>query len=338
MKHSDMVQTAVRLFDAREPFMVIGPPGGGKTEGLLQAAKKALAKRKGKVIITHPVISEEVDYRGLPGFVHNAESGEMRAVFLPFGFLREIVETREPTIVIIDDVGQARLSVQAALMQMVQLREIDGTRISDTVTFALASNRREDRAAVQGMVTALLDRCVCVLSLEIDENELARWLLSNDYPPILAAFIRFRPQSIRFDAKNEFEKSSTPRSIAGLGRLLKLGMDGQEVVSGAVGPAFASEFLAYRKVEAALIPVEQLLKEPEKAPVPKERDVLYAVMANLTGKLDAKTLDAGVKYLNRVPAEFAVMVMKDLVAKVPDIHAVPAFVEWSKKNAKLLGV
>src|SRR5438445_5826099 len=323
MKHSDLVRTAARLLEAREPFMVIGPPGGGKTEGLLQAAEIALGQRQhaqlagtrkrpeaaSRIIITHPVISEEVDYRGLPGFVRGPND-ELRAVFMPFGFLREIVETDKPTVVIIDDVGQARLSVQAALMQMVQLREIDGNRVSDTVTFALASNRREDRAAVQGMVSALLDRCVCVLQLEVDADELGRWLIANGYPTVLAAFVRFRPASIRFDAKNEFEKSSTPRSIAGLGRLLNLGMDTTEVVSGAVGPAFASEFLAYRKVEAALVPIEQILAKPDKVKVPEERDVLYAVGAGLAAKLDEHNLDKGVTYLERIPPEFAVMVMK----------------------------
>src|SRR5207247_11282605 len=134
----------------------------------------------------------------------------------------------------IDDVGQARLSVQAALMQMVQLREIDGNRVSDTVTFALASNRREDRAAVQGMVSALLDRCVCVLTLEVDADELGRWLIANGDPTILAAFVRFRPASIRVDAKNEFEQSSRPRSIAGLGRVLNRRVDTTAVVAGSV--------------------------------------------------------------------------------------------------------
>lgn len=346
MKHSEIVSTSVRLFEAHEPFMVIGPPGGGKTEGLLQAAEIFLGQRKhnslaatnkrpksGRVIVTHPVISEEVDYRGLPGF-----DKEGRAQFVPFGFLREIMETKEDIIVLIDDVGQARLSVQAALMQMVQLREIDGHRISDSVTFALASNRREDKAAVQGMVSALLDRCICILKLEVDHDELARWLLANDYPSILAAFVRFRPQAIRFDAKNEFEKSSTPRSIAGLGRLLNLGLESHEVMAGAVGAAFASEFMAYRKFEKGMVTVEEILAKPKTARVPEEREVLYAVMAALAGKLNEKSMEAGVLYIERIPPEFAVIVMKDLVAKVADIVKVPAFAKWAKANAKLLGV
>ena len=77
---------------------------------------------------------------------------------------------------------------------------------------------------------------------------------------------------------------------------------------------------------------------PDKVKVPQERDVLYAVVAGLAAKLDADNLASGIVYLERIPAEFAVMVMKDVVAKIPDVQKVPAFVRWARANAKLLGV
>lgn len=334
MKHSEMVQASQRLQEAGEPHLVTGPPGGGKTAGLVQAC----GTLKRRVIIMHPVISEEVDYRGLPGFVKHEKTGELRAVFLPFGALRELCETTTPTTCIIDDVGQARLSVQAALMQLVHLREVDGTRISDSVTFALATNRREDRAAVQGFVSALMDRMTCVLELEFDADELARYLLTKGYPTILSAFVRFRPGSIKFDSKDDFVKNSTPRSIEGLGRLLNLGLGSIEMVSGAVGKAFASEFLAYRKVENKLPKIAEILAKPEKAPVPEEKDVLYALTAALAGAITSKNLTPACVYLDRLPPEFAVFVMKDVAQKLTDIVKEPAFLKWARANGKLLGV
>ena len=334
MKHSELVRTAARLMEAQEPFLVTGPPGGGKTAGLVQAC--AVAKRR--CLISHPVVSEEVDYRGLPGFIRKGQEEELRAVFLPFGFLRDLCETDEPTTCIFDDVGQARLSVQAALMQLIHLREVDGTKISDTVSFAMATNRREDRAAVTGFVSALLDRCVCVLPLDFDADELAKYLIKKGYPTILAGFIRWKPNSVRFESKDEFVKCPTPRSIEGLARMLALGMDSTELVTASVGPSFASEFLSFRKLESKLPSVADILAKPKTTKVPEERDVLYALMASLAGKLEAKNIAPGLDYLERVPPEFAVMVMKDVVEKVPDVEQVPAFVKWARANAKLLGV
>lgn len=352
MKHSTFVSTAARLMQAREPFLVVSPPGAGKTEGLFTAAETFLGLRESgrlaavkkngskQIFVTHPVIAEEVDFRGLPALAKDA-NGEARATFLPFGFLRDIISTTEPTVVVIDDVGQARLSVQAALMQLVQLREIDGTRISDSVTFALASNRREDKAAVQGMVSALLDRCICVLSLQVDAQELAQWLMANDYPAILAAFVRWRPDAIQFDAKSDFEKSPTPRSIAGLGRLLKLGLSEPEVLAGAAGPSFATEFIAYRKVEESLPTLEEVFAKPEKVKLPKtdQRDLLYALSAGVASRMDAKNAEAGVLFVRRLPGEFQVMVMKDVVRKLEKgCREIPAIGAWLRDNAKLIGV
>lgn len=334
MKHSEFVATAMRLMVAQEPFLVTGSPGSGKTAGLAQATNAA----KRRLIITHPIISEEVDYRGLPGFVQT--NGRTEAVFLPFGFLRELTTTTKPTTVIIDDVGQARLSVQAALMQLVQLREIDGTAISDTVTFALASNRREDRAAVQGIVSALVDRCVCVLELEVDASELASWLLTQGYNPILAAFIRWKPDEVRFDAKNEFQKSSTPRSIAGLGRLIQLGLDTPELCAAAVGPGFAAGFLAFRRLEATLLTVEQILANPKKVKLPakEEQDVLYALVTTLASRITTENFPQAMQFLERCPPEFAVLALRDAQAKVPNLATTPAFVDWAERHTKLLGI
>ncbi|MCI0349082.1 MAG: hypothetical protein L0Z53_06615 [Acidobacteriales bacterium] len=333
MKHSQFVAAATALMRARKPFIVFGPPGGGKTAGLVQAAEQAGMK----CVITHPVIQEEVDWRGLPGFVQ--QGGETRAVFLPFGFLRELTESGPATVCIVDDVGQARMSVQASLMQAVHLREVDGVPIRENVTWALASNRREDKAAVTGMVSALLDRMVVAVNLDFDANELGSHLLAKGYEPLLAAFIRFNPRSVHFEVKDEFVKNSTPRSIEGFAQLLQIpGLNSIEVLSGACGPSFATEYLSYAKVERKLPTLEQIVKDPEGTAVPEEKDVLFALMASLAGRLDKKTLAPGIEYISRCPPEFAVMAMKDLVKRVPEIGQEQAFKTWSRKNLKLLGM
>lgn len=349
MKHSDLITVASRLMTARETFAVLGEPGIGKTESIVTAAEVALglrqpgqlgalAKRSEQVIITHPVIMDEVDFRGMPT-TYTDSNGAPRAKFCPFGFLGEICEPNgPPAIVVLDDLTQARMSVQAGAMQLVHLRELDGAHVRDNVSFVILGNRREDKAGVQGFNTALKDRCVCVLTLDVDADEVARWLLANGYPPMLSAFVRYKPSAIQFDAKRENEKDSTPRSIAGLGRLLNMGLSSPEIVAGAVGQAFATEFLAYMRVESSLIPFERIVADPEGVPIPEAKDVLYAVVSHVSGKIDKDTVGPGFKFLRRLPPEYAVMAIKDISARTPDLQQSAPFRAWVKEHAALLGV
>ena len=57
------------------------------------------------------------------------------AYFLPYGELHEILHAQEETIFFLDDLGQATPAVQAACMQLILARRINGHIVSDKVTF-----------------------------------------------------------------------------------------------------------------------------------------------------------------------------------------------------------
>ena len=137
MKPSELSKILEQLVLAQEPFLLVGSPGVGKTE-IVQQVAASLGVR---CIVTHPVVDDPVDYKGLPGIVPS-ESGP-RAEFLPFGDLAQLMSASEPTLVLMDDLGQATPAVQAAIMQLVLARRINGHAISEHVTFAAATNRRE---------------------------------------------------------------------------------------------------------------------------------------------------------------------------------------------------
>ena len=101
---------------------------------------------KHDLIITHPVVEDPTDYKGMPAVVQG--DGGPTASFLPFGELNRMLSATVPTVVMMDDLGQAPPAVQAAVMQLILARQINGRRISDHVSFIAATNRREDRAEV----------------------------------------------------------------------------------------------------------------------------------------------------------------------------------------------
>jgi hypothetical protein len=325
-----------QLLPAKEPVLVKGTPGIGKTQ-IVEAVTKELGY---DLIVMHPVVDDPTDYKGLPGVVRGADDAGPEAEFLPFGNLRKLRDARRPLVAFADDLGQAPGAVQAAFMQLLLARQINGQPISPEVRFVAATNNRRDKAGVAGLITPLLDRFTTVIELEFMLEDFRDWMLANGMPGILPAFAKFKPDVFnKFDPTLDMEKSPTPRSIAGLGRLLNLGVDSPDVVQGAVGQKFAIPFLAYYRTWKELPDPEEVLKHPKTHSVPPEEklDVLFALMGALAHFADDDNLGRLAQYLQRCPPEMNVLCMKDVLKRDPEKKHHPEFSKWAQLNRKLLG-
>src|SRR5688572_14017524 len=211
MKPSAMHSLLTDLAPAHEPVLIVGSPGVGKSDLVKQVA----GELSYDLIVTHPVVDDPTDYKGMPAVV--TREGLPAAQFLPFGDLWKMIEATEPTLVFMDDLGQAPPAVQAAIMQLILARRINSHAISDHVRFVAATNRRQDKAAVAGLISPLLDRFTTVLTLEFDLDDWVTWGLGNAMPVELLAFARHKPDLMnKFEPNREMKKSPTPRSVAGL--------------------------------------------------------------------------------------------------------------------------
>ena len=120
-------------------ILIVGSPGIGKTDTVDQICKEL----NYDLIISHPVVSDPTDYKGFPFVIDN------KADFIPFGDLRQLIEAKKETVYFLDDLGQSPASVQAACMQLLLSRQINGHKISEKIRFVAATNRREDKAGVR---------------------------------------------------------------------------------------------------------------------------------------------------------------------------------------------
>jgi len=336
------------LIPAREPVLLVGPPGIGKSD----VATAVAASLNHDLIITHPVVEDPTDYKGMPAVVHG--EGGPTASFLPFGELNRMLSATVPTVVMMDDLGQAAPAVQAAVMQLILARQINGRRISDHVSFIAATNRREDRAAVTGFIAPLLDRFTCVVPMEFDLDEWVAWGIRNSMPVELLAFARLQPTAIlgyrqdpdgapespgnderpaRPRAGNAMTKSPTPRSVAGLGRLVNLGILDLNTLAGAAGEAFATAFVAFHNTWREIPDRNEIYLNPDLVPVPERADVRYALMGSLAFAANPGNFDQTIRYLARVPVEFSVACVKDAVARHPELAKTQAFIRWSIEHS-----
>jgi hypothetical protein len=332
MKPSAVARTLETLIPANESVLLVGTPGVGKTATVEQVAQKL----NYELLTTHPVVDDPTDYKGMPAVVKEKEGPS--AQFLPFGDLWRMIRAEKPMIVFMDDLGQAPPAVQAAIMQLVLARKINGHNVSDHVRFIAATNRRQDQAAVTGLITPLLDRFTTVLHYDFDLEDWMKWGFANEMPGELLAFARFKPDLIaEFKPNRDMKKSPTPRSVAGVGRLVNLGMTDIEVLSGAAGEGFATEFTAFYRTWQELPSRDEIYMNPDRVPVPEKADVLYALMGSLAYGAKTGNFEQTVRYLNRCPKEFSVLCIKDAILRDPKIKMCKAFTQWAVENTSVFG-
>jgi len=317
----------LKTVQAGLPVLVKGAPGIGKSDIIMQVAKEL----KMDIIISHPVVSDPTDFKGLPGIV------EGKAEFLPFGDLRRLIEAKKPTIAFLDDLGQAPAVVQAAAMQLILARRVNGHKVSDKVVFIAATNRRQDRAGVTGILEPVKSRFATIVELTADAEDWIDWAMKNKMPAELIGFIHFRPALLNTEeATADIVNHPCPRTIAHCGKLIQAGLKSVEVLAGAVGEGCAAELVGFLRVFESLPNIAAILLDPEKAKVPTDPAAIYAVVAALVSKASKENAHRIIKYGNRLPVDFNVLLVRDMIRKEPKIQSTKGFINWATKHQDVL--
>ena len=314
------------------PLLIKGSPGIGKTQILTQACLETGTE----LIVSHPVVSDPTDYKGLPFPTKDGTE----ATFLPFGDLLKLINADKPTVFFLDDIGQASSSVQASLMHLLLARRINGHAVSEHVVFLAATNRRQDRAAVQGILEPVKSRFAAILELEVNVDDWVDWAIVQGLPVELIAFVRFRPNLLHdFKPTADIINTPNPRTVAAVGMMMNAGLPKDteyEMISGAAGEGFAAEFLGFLKIYRDLPDIEKLIADPENAIVPDEPSVLFAVCGSLSAKANKKNLGNIIKFTDRLPGEFQVLLIKDAIKRNKSLSNTKEFSAWAIDHADVI--
>lgn len=318
------------------PVLIQGAPGVGKTDIVHQAAAAAGAE----MILVYCATSDPTDPKGMPA-TWKDKAGEQQADFIPFGYLKQMINATRPLVVFLDDVGGAPPAVQLSYMNLVHARRTgDGTPISEHVTFIAATNRRQDRAGVTGMLEPFKSRFTTIVELIPDVDAWTQWALANNLPTELIAFIRFRPAMLHdFKPSPDLNNTPSPRTVANVGKLMQIGLPPEmeySVFSGAAGEGFAAEFLGFLRICRNLPNPDVILMNPDKAAIPDDPATLYALSGALSRKASDSNIERLVTYVNRMPAEFSVLTMRDVFLQKPELQSTRASISWFTEHQSVM--
>jgi hypothetical protein len=331
--------TLTTILDAaiakNRPLLIVSSPGCGKTDIVLQAGIRNTIR----VVVFHPVVDEPINYKGLPTTM--IVDGVTKATFLPFDELEILINSKEKIIAFFDDLGQANAGVQAAVMQLVLSRRINGFKISDNIMFVAATNRKSDKAGVSGILEPVKGRFT-IVELEPSEKDWTDWAIKHNQPPELIAFIRWKSSTsesvlYNFEPTLEMRNSPNPRNVAAAGEWIADGLPEHiltPLIAGRCGAGFAHEFMAFYRMHKALPDPDLLIANPDKFTLPDKSkpDQLFAICGALAAKANKQNFDNIMKIANKIPVEFSVMMVQDIIIAKNELAETSAFDNWKYIN------
>jgi hypothetical protein len=106
------------------------------------------------------------------------------------------------------------------------------------------------------------------------------------------------------------------------------------LLDGTVGPAAAAELIAFLRLFRQLPSIDEILLNPETAPLPAETSAQIAIATALGRAMTDNSVARGLKYLDRMPTEMRVMAMRDAAARDTAITHTPEFIRFGVEHRR----
>lgn len=340
MKLETLLKNKIRV-------LLVGKPGTAKTARIIAAAEACGFTP----VVFRASLAERVDLGGC--LIPDSAAGITRA--LPLEMLHSLRAASTPHLLILDDLGQAPMDVQAAAMSL-----FDKGALPDSVVIWAATNRPADKAGVCGLCEPLRSRFDVAFSIATPEESekadgstfLCNWEGEVENWCDWAARQEFAPEIVAWHASTkgrtlyQWKPAADPslrmadfRSWETVGRLWKAGMRDVRTIAAAIGKPAAAEFLAFAALADSLPTPAQVWIDPEGAPVPAEPAAQYLIASMLSRSAEAKNAPALITYfsrLDRVAGAFCARAsFKRLGAK---LAGTAAWQKWWLENRALFEV
>ena len=302
----------VQCMAHEQSFLLLSPPGVGKSEMVYQAAAEAGLPCRS--LLGTQIAPEDVS--GVPKIV-----GE-RSVFCPPRLL--LPEIAQTFCLFLDELPACAPDVQKAFYSLLLERRLGEHALPAGTWVVAAGNRQTDRALVRAMSSALVNR-VTILNLRVDAEEWQDWARRSGIRADIRSYISFMPDALMREVPQAPQPFSTPRAWALLAQSLDmaeqsgiLNRDTRRALAfGRLSSEDAAVFCALaEEAVGTMAPVEAYIERPENLPKGETARwfILNAIRQNVAaGRLGAVKPRAVVRFLRSLPTESQLMLLTDLV-------------------------
>ncbi len=324
----------IQCMSHEQSFMLLSPPGVGKSEMVYQAAAEAGLPCRS--LLGTQIAPEDVS--GIPRIV-----GE-RSVFCPPRML--LPEQPEPFCLFLDELPACAPDVQKAFYSLLLERRLGEHALPVGTWVVAAGNRAQDRALVRSMSSALVNR-VTILHLRVDAGEWQDWATRHGVRADVRSFISHMPDALMRPVPAEPVPFSTPRAWTLLSRALDMAEGAGVLTSetrralafGRLSAEDAAVFCALAEERiGAMRPVEDYIAQPDLLPRTDAARwfILNCIRQNVRdGKLNHVKPRAVNRFLRALQPEQQLTVLTDLVERWGEMGADRAMLDLLKKVTAL---
>ena len=321
------------LVAARQPVMVWGPPGIGKSD----IARQVAERRQAQYWDLRATTLDPVDLRGLPYLEEDPDAVNGKITRWAPPDLLPPQNSQEQHLINLDEITTVSDAVQAALYQLVLDRACGDYKLPEGAAIIACGNRQTDRAVAHRMSSALASRFVH-LTLKTSVDEWCQWATRAKIRIEIVSFIaRFRPQLLHdFDPNSQNPAQPCPRTWQAASRILEGWSQnaalrpgiGRKLLEGAVGPPAAREFDAYLKIWRNLPDPTLIIQNPQTAEIPEQPDVLFALCGAIYRKADEITFPKIGEYARRLDPEAGHYLIRGCLQVDPELQHTDTWLSW----------
>lgn len=331
MNVMEIRDTVVATYPTRQPLMIWGDPGLGKTSVVSQAAQLLGID----FIDVRLSIHEPIDMRATMNITKTGEMKWSRPWFIP---------EKGKGILLLGEIVQAVPSMQAVASQLVLDRRVGEHKLGDGWVVLADGNKPSNRAATHAMPTHIANRFVHLYA-EVSVDAWVKWALAAKIDIRLIAFIKFRPALLHaFDPQQKVQAFPSPRSWEFVAKQLTNKTPAKvltNVVKGAVGDGAAAEFLGFLPMADKIVSADAILMNPKTASIPGETSIRYATVMALAVRANKDNMHHVTTYLNRLSkeagaADVAVAAMKTIVARDESLSQTRGYIEFSAEHSNIM--
>lgn len=312
--------------DPSAVFHIEGTPGTAKSS-LCRAIADDLGIPEDRRYIFLASIHDPVDITGVPS-VRNDQTW-----WNPPAPLAKFAKGTGPGMIVVDDLAQGQTSMVNACASMILDRRVESLEFDDNVVFISTGNRAKDKAGSKTLPTHYGNR-VCTTGIDFSIDDYSVWALANNVPTEAVAFARLRPALM-----NDFDPSRTinptPRTWTLLWKKVPMSLPNSVYLSlaeGYVGEGPAAEWVAAKDMMAKMPNIDYILLQPAVAEVPAEPAIRYAVATALSMRTTEENFERGLTYIARLPKEFHMLYITDVIRLQPKVQQTKAFIDWAIAN------